>query len=177
MSDLYGKVTDDQDILRKLMSKIPGFSGYIERGNRRDADKLLRESIAQKYEQVWKKVGNIQKDLASQQELEYIDDLDGATTKMRTFIDKVRGASYGYSGFFDAVKIKEDALKRLYEYDLTLVDGADTLSAAADKVAAAVGTEEIEAPVKELVTLSRELVTAFEKRDEVITAEESTESQ
>jgi hypothetical protein len=177
MSDLYGKVTDDQDILRKLMSKIPGFSGYIERGNRRDADKILRESIADKYEAVWKKVGNIQKDLASQQELEYIDDLDGATTKMRTFIDKVRGASYGYSGFFDAVKIKEEALKRLYEYDLTLVDGAETLSAAVAKVEAAIGTEEMEAAVKELVGLSRELVSSFEKRDEVITAQESTEAQ
>jgi hypothetical protein len=177
MSDLYGKVTDDQDILRKLMSKIPGFSGYIERGNRRDADKLLRESIAERYEAVWKKVGNIQKDLASQQELEYIDDLDGATTKMRTFIDKVRGASYGYSGFFDAVKIKEDALKRIYEYDLTLVDGAETLSAAVAKVEAAIGTEEMEAAVKELVGLSRDLVASFEKRDEVITAQESTEAQ
>jgi hypothetical protein len=103
--------------------------------------------------------------------------LDGATTKMRTFIDKVRGASYGYSGFFDAVKIKEDALKRLYEYDLTLVDGAETLSAAVAKVEAAIGTEEMEAPVKELVGLSRELVAAFEKRDEVITAAESTEAQ
>ena len=42
MSDLFEKVTNAQDIFKKLASKIPGFSGYIERQNRRAADKLLR---------------------------------------------------------------------------------------------------------------------------------------
>ena len=43
MSDLFDQVTGDQDIFKKLASKIPGFDGYIERQNRRAADKLMRE--------------------------------------------------------------------------------------------------------------------------------------
>ncbi len=35
MSDLFDQVTGDQDIFKKLASKIPGFDGYIERQNRR----------------------------------------------------------------------------------------------------------------------------------------------
>lgn len=171
MSDLYEQVSSDQDIFRKIAGKIPGFSGYIERENRRAADKLLRESIADKYEQIWKRVGNLQKDLASSGELEYLDDLEGAATKLRTFIDKVRTAAYGNAGFFDAVKIKSDELKRLYEFDLALVEKADQISVAVDAVQASVGTDDMATPITNLVALGRDLVSTFERRSEVIYAQ------
>jgi len=170
MSDLYEQVTADQDPLRKLAGKIPGFSGYIERENRRAADKLLRESIANQFEQVWKKIGFLQKDLTTKQELEFVDDLEGAAMKVRTFIDKVRTASYGNSGFFDAIKINEEELTKLYQFDLALVQKAEELSRAVDNVEASVGTDGMPAAVRNLISLSRELVSTFEKRGEVITA-------
>ena len=42
MSDLFEKITVQQDIIKKLGSIIPGFKGYIERQNRRAAVKLIR---------------------------------------------------------------------------------------------------------------------------------------
>lgn len=171
MSDLYDQVSSEQDLFRRIVGKIPGFSGYIERENRRAADKLLRESIADKYEQVWKRVGMIQKDLAAGQELEYLDDLEGAATKLRTFVDKVRTAAYGEAGFFDAKKIKSDEVKRLYEFDLALVEKADEISKALDAVQAAMGTDDLSTPITNLVNLTRELVSTFDQRSEVITAQ------
>lgn len=171
MSDLYEQVSNDQDIFRKIAGKIPGFSGYIERENRRAADKLLREAIADKYELIWKRVGNLQKDLASAMELEHIDDLESAATKLRTFIDKVRTASYGNAGFFDAIKIKSPELTRLYEFDLALVERADAISQAVDGVQAAVGSEDMATPISNLVNLTRDLVATFDQRSEVITAQ------
>jgi hypothetical protein len=46
MSELFDKVSGQMDVFKKLASHIPGFSGYVERQNRRAADKLLRESVA-----------------------------------------------------------------------------------------------------------------------------------
>jgi hypothetical protein len=171
MTDLFDQVTGDQDPFRKLASKIPGFSGYIERENRRAADKILRESIASKFEDVRKKLTYVQKDLAAGDGLKYVDDLEGAATKLQTFIDKVRNASYGNSSFFDAVKINEDELARLYEFDLALVNKAEELDRAVDNVSASVGTDGMEAAVRNVVTLSRDLVAAFDQRGEVITAQ------
>ena len=105
MSDLFEKVTGDQDIFKKLASKIPGFSGYIERSNRRAADKLLRETIADRFEELWQRISALQTDFISQGELQYIDYLERCAIKIRTFIDKIRRASYGYSGFFYATKV------------------------------------------------------------------------
>ena len=50
MSDLYERVVSQQDALKKLIAKLPGFKGYFIRTDRRSADKLLRESIADKFQ-------------------------------------------------------------------------------------------------------------------------------
>jgi hypothetical protein len=49
--------------------------------------------------------------------LELLDDLERFGRKLDTLTDSIRFADYGYTGFFDAIKIKEDELDRLYEYD------------------------------------------------------------
>ena len=67
MSDMFDKVTSQQDIIKKLLSKIPGFSGYIERENRRSSDKILRDTVsADRFEDVWKRISSLQRDLIMQ---------------------------------------------------------------------------------------------------------------
>ena len=168
MSDLFDQVTGDQDIFKKLASKIPGFDGYIERQNRRAADKLLRETIADHFEALYKRVSALQTDFVSQGELEYVDDLEKAALKLRTFIDKIRRATYGYSGFFDAVKINEDELARVYEYDATLLDLEDQVSSAIDNVEASMGSDGLPAAIRHLTTKAQDCLDAFNQRDEIM---------
>lgn len=169
MSDLFDKVTSGQDALTKLIGKIPGFKGYIKRSSRRSADKILREQIASEYSVLRKRVGEIQQDLASSGELMFIDDLETAGTKLQTFIDKVERASYGYSGFFDAIKINEEELAKIYEYDAALLETADEVKRAIENIEASIGTDGFPASVRHLVSLTRDLVTTFDRRDEVVT--------
>lgn len=176
MPDFYEQIKADQDALTKLVAKIPGFGGYIDREQRRAADKLLRESIVDKYQPIWKRVGEVQQELANDGQLEYLDDLEGAAMKLQTFIDKVRTASYGTTGFFDAIKINEPELARIYSFDLALLDKADDLSSAVDAVRAAIGSEGLKGAISNLLVLSRELVAAFEKRNEVVTADDFSAS-
>jgi uncharacterized protein (DUF2164 family) len=168
MSDLYDQVSGDQDPLTKLVGKIPGFSGYIERETRRSADKILREYMAEQYSQIRTRIGNLQQDLANEGDLEYMNDLETASTKLMTFIDKVGGASYGNSGFFDAIKVNEEELAKIYAYDLSLLDRADDIARAVDNVETSIGEEGLPAAIRHLVTLTRELVSAFEGRTQVI---------
>lgn len=169
MSDLFDKVTSGQDPFTRILGKIPGFKGYIERTSRRNADKILREQIAAEYTSVWKRIGEIQSDMASSGELLHLDDMEMAATKLQTFIDKVSTASYGYSGFFDAIKINEEELARIYEFDAALLDGVDEISRAVENVEASIGTDGLPAAIRHLVSLTRDLVTAFESRDQVLT--------
>ncbi len=168
MSDLFDRVTADQDIFKKIFSKVPGFSGYIERQNRRASDKLLRESIANHFEQLWQRISSIQRDVISQGGIEFVDDLEASAIKLRQFIDRVRTASYGYSGFFDAIKINEEELAQVYQYDYTLLQLEDVVSKAIDNVETSIGSDGLPAAIRNLTNTARQCVEAFDKRTEVM---------
>jgi hypothetical protein len=168
MSDLFDGITEDQDPIKRLASKIPGFGGYIERQNRRAADKLLRELISSKYSILWKKVGTLQADLANSGELMYLDDLETAATKLQTFTDKIENASYGYSSFFDAVKINEEELTKIYEFDESLLSMEAELANAIGNVETSIGTDGLPASIRHLVKLSTGLVEKFDGRDQLL---------
>ncbi len=168
MSDILGRIRDEQDVFGKLLGKLPGFNGYFDREQRRMADKLLRETLAARYEEQWRRISSLQRELISQGGLSYVDDLEGAAIKLRQFIDRVRTASYGYAGFFDAVKIRSEALEMLYQYDLWMLSLVDEISRAIDNVEASLGTDGLPAAIRHLTTLGQESVEAFQKRSEAI---------
>lgn len=168
MSDIFERVEGEQDFFKKILSKIPGFKGYIERGNRRMSDKLLRESIADTFETEYQRVSSLQRDLISQGEIEYVDNLEAGALKLRQFIDRVRTASYGYAGIFDAIKIKEDELEQAYKYDYALLALADEVRTAIDNVETSIGTEGLDAAIRHLTSVSQQCVDAFNKRSEVM---------
>jgi hypothetical protein len=168
MSDILDKVIGDQDPIKKLLAKIPGFKGYIERGDRRMSDKLLRESVANEFEKQYQRISGLQRDFISQGELAYIDDLESAAIKLRQFIDRVRTASYGYAGIFDAIKIKEEELAKVYEFDSKLLEMTDGISRAIDNVETSIGTDGLPASIKHLITISQDAVDTFNTRSEVM---------
>jgi hypothetical protein len=168
MSDLFDRVTADQDIFTKLLSKIPGFSGYIERQSRRASDKLLRETVANRFDQLWQRISGLQRDLISQGGIAYIQDLEGSAIKLRQFIDRVRTATYGYSGFFDAIKVNQDELAQIYQYDYNLLQMGDTVSQAIDNVEAAMGSDGLPAAIRNLTRNAQQCVETYDKRAEVI---------
>ncbi len=168
MADLFNKVTGDQDFFKKIAGKIPGFGGYIERQNRRAADKLLRETIADRFEELWQRISAVQADFVSQGELLVLDDLERAAVKLRAFIDKIKTASYGYSGFFDATKINEEELARVYEYDAAMLDLMDEVGRAIDNVESSIGSDGLSAAIRNLNSAAQQCIDVFNRRDDVM---------
>ena len=170
MDDFFQKVTSQQDPFRKLASYIPGFGGYIERENRRDADKVLRVTVARRFEEQWKRVSQLQSDLVSSGMITYVDDLEKAAIKLRTFIDKLSTAPRGYSGLFDAVKINEKELTAIYQFDAAFFDLAEQVGHAVDNVEQSMGDEaSLPAAIRNLTSLTRLAVETYDKRSEVVT--------
>jgi hypothetical protein len=165
MSDLFDKVTGQMDFVKKLASYIPGFNGYVERQNRRAADKLLRESVADRFEELWKRTSNVQTDMVNAGMIALMDDMEQGAIQLRTFADKIRSASYGYAGFFDAVKINETELAQLYQFDLAFFDVAGQIDHGLDNIEASMEDEAgLKAAIRNLISLTREAVTTFDRR-------------
>lgn len=172
MTDMFQNVSGQMDPFKKLASYIPGFSGYVERQNRRDADKLVRDTVARRFNELWKRASNLQTDLVSAGKIEYVDDMEKAAIQLRTFIDKISTAARGYSGLFDAVKINEKELEALYNFDLAFFTLGDQINDALDNVEASMGDDNaLPAAIRNVTTLGRQAVQNFNNRSEAFTGD------
>ena len=166
---LQGTVASALGGLEQLAKRVPGYHGYKEKELRREADKLLRTEVAHKLDDERKGLSELQVQLVSQGLIEHVDDLERAVTKLQLLIDRIKAASYGYAGLFDAVKVKEEQLDALYEFDNQMLDVADDIAAHADRVSSAVAAKEgVEAAITDLVHVLEEANTVFGHREEAI---------
>jgi hypothetical protein len=171
MDDFFKTVTNMQDPFKKLMSYIPGFNGYVERQNRRDADKLLRDTVARRFDEQWKRVSQLQNDMVSNGQIAFVDDMEKAAINLRTFIDKISTAPRGYSGLFDAVKINEAELEKIYQFDAAFFTLADQVKSGVDNVEATLGDEAaLPAAIRNVTSLARLAVETYNKRSEAVIA-------
>ena len=168
MSDqIYDEVNSDLDPFKKILGKIPGFKGYVERQKRRDADKLLRETVAARFEEQWQRISSIQREFINSGDISWIDDLEASAIKLRTFADRVRRAERGDFGLFDAVMINEEELAQLYAFDAQLLDLSEEVGRAIDNVQASVGTDGLPASIRNLNTVAQQCIETFNRREEV----------
>ena len=155
--------------LEKLARKIPGYGGYKEKELRREADKLLRTELAGRFDEQRKRVAELQHDLISQAKIEFLDDLERAALKLQILIDRIKTASYGYAGLFDAIKVKEEQLDALYAFDSQMLDFVESVAADIDRLTSAiVDGEGIGDAIRALVRTADEANQAFGHREEAI---------
>lgn len=166
---LQDTVESAQGGLEKLIRNIPGYKGYKDKELRREADKLLRMDVALRFDGERKRLVELQNQLVSQAKIEFVDDLERAVMKLQHLIDRIKTATYGYAGLFDAVKVKEEQLDALYEFDNRMLGFVDEVASDVDHLASAISTEEgIGGAINELVSTVAEANMAFDHREEAI---------
>lgn len=169
MVDIYGKAEEQRNALQKVIDSIPGWGGYQKRQRRREADKLLRQMLADKLGEQRRRLDKAQKELLSHGRLDLVDDVESVVTQLKTFTDRIRFASYGYAGLFAAVKIREEELKQIYDFDAALIEYVERLDTANDHLQNAIsegeGLEEVLDVIEEIV---HEANDTFDGREHLI---------
>ena len=168
-ADLLDTVEGSLGGFESLMRKIPGYAGYKEKELRREADKLLRTELAAKFDEQRKRIAELQHELISQAKIEFLDDLERGALKLQLLIDRIKTASYGYAGLFDAVKVKEEQLDALYAFDSQMLDYVDSVAAGIDRLTSAITAGEgISDANRALVGTVDEANQTFGHREEAI---------
>lgn len=169
MSDMYEVVRGYQDIFQKLLGHVPGFQGYIERNQRRMADKMLRDQVALRYSELAARAARLQGAMVDGGQFDLVDEVEGIALSLRTFVDRIKNASYGYSGFFDAIKINEEELAKLYSFDMAFFELADQIERGLDNIEAAIGGDGLPAAIRAVGDLSRRVGETYDRRYQVLT--------
>jgi hypothetical protein len=137
--DLVDKIQEGQNFLEKIASRIPGFKGYREKERRREADRINREHLAVQLESSKKELDTLSANASRVGALDAINDIETARKRLDKVAARIRYADRGYAGFFDAVKVDDAILDRVYRFDLALLAGVEEAREAAQAAGAAAG--------------------------------------
>ncbi len=121
-------VKANESWLEKIKRYIPGYDGYVNKDNARELDTMVRTQLASKLEENKVRLKNTVSSLSKNGRLFETQDIDKIDKKNENCIAQFKSAARGYSGAFDVVKIKEDKLNRLYEYDNALVTDVENIN-------------------------------------------------
>jgi hypothetical protein len=143
MSDSFvDKAKGEMGAIERLLKGLPIIRGYVDKELRRDADYRLRQTIVSELEAEKQRLYTIQQNLARGGGLRYTDRVDGAVQKLQTLADRIRTASYGYAGLFDAVRIREEQLDALHRFDVALAARTYEIREAISRLEEAINTKE-----------------------------------
>ena len=164
------RIEDSRGGLESLISKIPGYHGYKEKENRRAADKLLRDQLTKQLDEQRRRLAELQRNLVDSGGLLMVDDLDRAVTKVQKLADKIKTATYGYAGIFDAVKVKEEQLDALYTFDEGMLEHVTSVQTGIDALATAIDSNgDIKGAIRAVVSAAEQAETTWRQRESTIT--------
>jgi hypothetical protein len=169
--DVYAQAKSQMRLSERIAAALPGFRGYKEKELRRESDKLIRNHLYLKLSKAKDNVRTISQKIADKRYLDILPDIDRLTAKMDRITEKVNHASYGYSGFFDVVKIKEDHLDRMIAFDNQLLDSVNVLTDSIDGLKAQLlngDYSNLKDKIQVVADKFELLEDTFDKRQEVI---------
>ena len=117
-------------VLKSVARIFPGMPSYQEREGLRTQDKIIREQLAARIEEQVNRLQEIQSKLGNKAILQPMAHLDRQSRKIMRLADTIRFASYGYAGLFAGIKVDEQKLAQLYDYDLSLHQDIEELAVA-----------------------------------------------
>jgi len=169
--DVYAQAKSQMRLSERIAAALPGFRGYKEKELRRESDKLIRNNLTLKLSKDKDNVRGIAQRIADKRYLDVLPDIDRLTAKMDRITEKVNHASYGYSGFFDIVKIKEENLDRMITFDNQLLDEVDALTASIEDLKAQLlsgNYSNLKDKIQIIADKFELLEDTFDKREQVI---------
>ncbi|MEK7466369.1 MAG: hypothetical protein AAB074_03050 [Planctomycetota bacterium] len=169
---VYDKSQSQKNGFERLLAKIPGFKGYLSKECRRESDKIERDLVAKAFDDAREPLRRtVQKvaDTGSFDSLRCISGMDPLEKLIEKVGNRIRFADYGYSGFFDTIKVDDAALERMYQFDLGLYEKAEQLSKRTRELPGLAGdADSLKSEIEMLTQLIREIDKEFDQREKVL---------
>lgn len=167
MTNGYDEAKGQRNVLERLGDKIPGYRGFQDRELRRDVDRLQREHLSSELGQLKAEVRDRTRAYTDAGKIGALNGFDRLERQIDGLSQAVRFADYGASGLFDAVKIGDAQLQRLYEFDLSVLDDLAQLAALIAAVPSP-GSTDPAAALDQAVQRARALDDKWKQRELVI---------
>lgn len=110
-----------------VLRAIPGYAGYRDKENRRDADRVVRDQVAAALQQRAGRIDAVAAKIASAGDLRSVGAVTTLSRDIRSLETRILTATYGYGGLFAARDIDAAALDQIGAFDEALLAGVAAL--------------------------------------------------
>jgi uncharacterized protein YpuA (DUF1002 family) len=165
--DIHSKAVGQRSLLQKIGNFVPGFRGYQKREEWREVDQIQRTWCAEKLNSTKEKVKRALNDVISGGDLDGITPYEKLMNRIATVANKIKNADRGWSGMFDTVKVEEEQLQKVYQFDLSV---AEAVTGIETKIGQLSGVDKTAALnlVREATGLVDKLEDYFQQREEIM---------
>ena len=111
----------------RIGSIIPGYTGYAERSDKRNADKVFRMGVAKLLREAVKAVEGYQAVLMRKGQVADAVQCEEVRQRIQLLADRVEFARYGASGLFSAQEIRAAELERIHALDHQVAECASSI--------------------------------------------------
>jgi hypothetical protein len=122
MSDAAENIEEDQPPLRKVQRYIPGFRGYLQKDDIRDADRMLRMQLSQKISVARKNLEGAKATIEEKSLVVDTSQIESALSSLKRMSSEIGYADSGYSWMASDSNPIEGEVERMYDYDAGLLD-------------------------------------------------------
>jgi len=135
LPDIRDRVEDDRGLLKKIQLVVPGFRGYRIREDLRDSDRMLRAELAKRLALQRSQLEDARRALVRENPMsKALEEMGGVVNSMKRVEGEILHAEVGYSGISADIKMKDEELNRLYEYDNSMIESLNFIDDALIKV-------------------------------------------
>lgn len=161
MEGIKKRIAESRDFLDDITAKVPGFTGYVEKAEMYDADRVIRGFLAERLLSFKKVIDAAMRDFQRKGEALHLADLDSLGIIVERAVKKCQYAEYGISAA--KMKIKPEDQNRLLEYDFSLLSNLDELGQAFGRFSGG-GDLNVPDTIAEIRKKIEEFEKAFEER-------------
>jgi len=167
--DIREQVDASRGFSKKLELLIPGLRGYRKLEDVRASDEILRNQVADKLDLVKGNLESVRKEMASNGNFADLTKVGSLISQVQQLSGDVRHAAQGYSGFSPTIKVDENTLNRLYEYDYNFVNSAVMLqSESAPSNFSSTDPASFQSNISKVSSAVSDVKTAWEQRLEAV---------
>jgi hypothetical protein len=128
--DLRDKVVDSRGFFKKLQLVIPGLREYRRLEDIRAADELLRKQVFDKMDSSKSKLEAIRKAMADKCDFNSLTAVGSLVSQVQQISGEVFHSQQGSAGISPNIRIDENTLNKLYEYDFNFINSAEQVFSA-----------------------------------------------
>lgn len=143
MPETGENIEEDQPPIKKVQRYIPGFRGYLQKDDIRDADRMLRMQLSQKISVARKNLEGAKTSIEEKGLGIDISQIESALSSLKRMSSEIGYADSGYSWMSSDSNPIEDEVERMYDYDVGLLDQLTLLQGISSEVSSAASDSDV----------------------------------